>query len=313
MAEASESLSSYNYAGNNPIRYNDPLGDYAADGPRAYQGYGSSPWTNPGIPYSVDGVLIWPNGGSGDGFASDCSCGGGNVGGSGVNLPPPPGSDAFIALLSNPDWVSSLPGATSIDLSHDADYNIYKNGDVRVQRYGTGYGDVIDWKGSDVYFTQRSANAGGAYPTGFRQFASLIIGESSADHPTSGESAGIASTIINRINAVGGSLYDPKWMNKVGTSSAYNGVETARYKLSMGMSIDQIAAKYPTQFAGILQAYNNWGTDYGGNANPSYYWTAAGLKSGYAYDQYMSGNMIRNTVGSTTFYAFKVGTWQWTP
>ena len=102
-------------------------------------------------------------------------------------------------------------------------------------------------------------------------------------------------------------------MNKVGTSSAYNGVETARYKLSMGMSIDQIAAKYPTQFAGILQAYNNWGTDYGGNANPSYYWTAAGFKSGYAYDQYMSGNMIRNTVGSTTFYAFKVGTWQWTP
>lgn len=84
-------------------------------------------------------------------------------------------------------------------------------------------------------------------------------------------------------------------MNKVGTASAFDGVHKARFKwaLESTMTIAQIAAKYPVQFLGALQAFNNWGTDYSGNPNPAYYWTAAGLTGNfYAYQQYLLGNMV---------------------
>ncbi|MDB5089219.1 MAG: hypothetical protein JWR09_3213 [Mucilaginibacter sp.] len=76
MAEASESLSSYNYAGNNPVVYNDPNGDYAIN-----------PFT-PGFNTQVGNWITDPevhNGFTPEGNTSNagfgpCNCGGNSSG-----------------------------------------------------------------------------------------------------------------------------------------------------------------------------------------------------------------------------------------
>jgi RHS repeat-associated protein len=326
MPESSADLTTYNYAGNNPIVFNDPLGDYSLS-PSQFAVIVSNLYKNStgyGGTYNVsdesyhtfndDDEMGMLNGIWGAAAAiSNLSGGGASGGGASGSAPVTAAEITKNGLLNSGNNIGLSYSNGGMTLWSSNNYLVDNPDYDSNDRYSMKYMPVISSTATYVSF----ANQGGpgSYP-GFRQFAALVIGESSADYPNKAESAGIASVIINRLNAVKESLNDPNWIKKVGTASAYDGVNTARYKISMGLTLDQIAAKYPTQYAGILQAFNNWGTDYGGNANPSYYWTAAGLTSGYAYQQYMAGNMIRNTIGGstgTTFYAFKVGTWQWTP
>jgi len=317
-AESAESMSVYQYAGNNPIMGNDPLGNLkpGADQfwPAPQQALRvNGPW-NPEANFNAT-LDMWGSDAYQD-YMYDLG------GGNGVD------AQAFAkgaqrgAVLEAGAHATDLNYAIGLTGAYDnavmsghysSDADIIKSlGFVDVgYQTASRTGDVhnIIWNRVLVPY-DNGANQGG-YP-GFKEFADLVISESS----TKADAAGIAGVIISRLNAVGASLNDPNWVKKIGTKSAYDGYGNGIYAKVKTMTIDAIASSkaYGDRYAGILQAFNNWGTDFTEMpGHTSYYWTAKGLTSGYAYDQWVAGNMVRNTIDGTTFYAFKNPSWQWTP
>jgi len=168
MAEVTESLSTYHYAGNNPITYNDPNGDFNIDP--------FSPGFNMqvGNPWAEQNGFVSSTSRSGSSSGYGGSSGGsygdgyGEVyGGSSSGVSDPGsggGSNASFyaslnaALTGDPLAIEQYAAANAMRLPDGTLASFVR---VRTQRYGTGYGDDITWQGSDVYFTQRSANQGG--------------------------------------------------------------------------------------------------------------------------------------------------------
>ena len=115
------------------------------------------------------------------------------------------------------------------------------------------------------------------------QFLAIAVGESGGVF-NAGETKGIASSMINRINQAGTSLYDPGWLKKIsyGGNTRTNFVATnghnSDYNAVMGMSMSQIMNSSNPAIQAAISAYNNWGTDC---SNPNgfadtgqYYWNA---------------------------------------
>jgi len=182
-AKATESLSSYNYAGNNPITYNDPNGDFNIN-----------PFS-PGFNMQVGNGWIEQNGGvsstshsGGGGYGGSYSGNYGDVyGGSSSGVSDPGsggGSNASFyaslnaALTGDPLAIEQYAAANAMRLPDGTLASFVR---VRTQRCGTGYGDDITWQGSDVYFTQRSANQEGGPLTHAQELAKYgqVIGGTS--------------------------------------------------------------------------------------------------------------------------------------
>jgi hypothetical protein len=93
------------------------------------------------------------------------------------------------------------------------------------------------------------ANQGG-YPVGLHQLLAIGVGESGGVF-NAAETKGIVSSMINRINQAGTSLYDPGWLKKIsyGGNTKTNFVEinghNGDYNAVMGMSMSQIMSRLP--------------------------------------------------------------------
>jgi hypothetical protein len=141
----------------------------------------------------------------------------------------------------------------------------------------------------------------------------MSVGES-GDGRNAAEIKGIASSLINRINQAGSSLYDPNWIKA--SAKPYGGNVNAQYNVLrdknpnddypqiMGMTMSQIMASRNPGIEAAISAYNNWGTDYsnpnGAADNGYYYWNKTSGLGNSTYDP--SSYIITLTAGGSTFY-----------
>jgi len=174
--------------------------------------------------------------------------------------------------------------------------------------YGTLNGtNVTEVVGVSVFDT---------YPVGLHQFIAMAVGES-GDGLNQTEIKGIGSSMINRINEAGSSLFDPNW--KEASVKKYGGNVISNYKVLkvkdpkrdypqiMGMSMNAIMHSKNAGIRAAMEAYNNWGTDYSnpkGFADTGYYfWNKTTDFKGAPFSPATS--VITLVAGGTTFYRDK--------
>jgi hypothetical protein len=151
----------------------------------------------------------------------------------------------------------------------------------------------------------------GGYPTGFKQFIAIAVGESGGNFNEI-ETKAIASSMINRINQASTSLNDPNWLKKIsyGGNTKTNFVAIAGnnvdYNAVMGMSLNKITNSSNKYIKAAISAYDNWEVDY---SNPKgfpdtglYYWNASKGMAGSSYGKNPDNYIITLTAGGTTFY-----------
>ena len=335
MAEASCSISVYHYSGNNPIMYNDPLGDKIDPDKVLKNAYdsGMPSHTEAAVEADVeemnaanaeiqaafdqqqqeDNISEW-NGifdKSNSGVWVDYS---GNIHGTGSLSSPV----SHIDLNGSTPQFDNGTRDDNIEAGNGNGFALYKHQDGSV-----GYSNnsresylavqTIRANGED-HWDYSYANQGG-YPVGLHQFIAMAVGES-GDGLNAAEIKGIASSMINRINQAGTSLYDPNWIKK----TSYGGNIYSNYKVLkvtdpkkdypqiMGMSMTAIKNSRNQGIQAAISAYMNWGIDY---SNPNgyadtglYYWNRT---SGLPNSTYGDGTGYVKTLTAggavtTTFY-----------
>jgi RHS repeat-associated protein len=305
QAESAESLTSYNYAGNNPVMYNDPMGDKAAikvklggigsggggDAEQDYLNFSSggggdnqagTNWQNEGA-FDDNGAFSSDGGAAGNAFWNPHPS---QNNATGSNNP------AFWTAFTAPGQSQNYGDFAS---SHNPDGSLWtppEGSTASSSAFSPGDSGSAPSSGSStVYYAMSGgmsdiigANQGGD-PAGLLQAVAIAYGESSGNNDIKGMLA-IAGVIKDRINQSGTSLYDPNWAlhtsyGKNGTSGGsvvgnYNvvngkGPGGEAYTTVMGLGLDYIENQSTNAgLHALINAFSNqgWGAD---PSNPNGY------------------------------------------
>jgi RHS repeat-associated protein len=230
------------------------------------------------------------------------------------------GEEADNAYASS-QWSTSIMGQISSFLlakvgdegEAHANFSTVEGGPSKIRvDYGYGINDGSeDALNTYVQGVSIFNSGNGGYPTGFKQFIAIAVGESGGNFNEI-ETKAIASSMINRINQASTSLNDPNWLKKIsyGGNTKTNFVAIAGnnvdYNAVMGMSLNKITNSSNKYIKAAISAYDNWEVDY---SNPKgfpdtglYYWNASKGMAGSSYGKNPDNYIITLTAGGTTFY-----------
>jgi RHS repeat-associated protein len=151
MAESAESMTSYQYAGNNPIAFNDPLGDKALACPACSGGGGGEFPEYGNNPYASNyGGLNGDGSGEGAGITGDINAGNASAGFGGIpNAFRSDFSSYWIGAIANAQAVAQIMNQNSSRANNSGPTNGTGNG-------GTGNYIGYDLTGNQQYFVSKN-------------------------------------------------------------------------------------------------------------------------------------------------------------
>ena len=286
MAEKSLSLSGYQFSNNNPVSFNDPLGndppdvDPPIDGPGPEEGVGTYGGYEPSAESTGSSTTGTDEGGKTNGGQDGAYATSGNSG-----LDTSLGGGVITTSTNSDGLLTGSGNSTPFDFSavHNLD-------EVTIKAISTDNGE---------------ANQGGdnsVYNNNLKTFFAVIAGESSNNLD---EARAIGSVLLNRTIAKKTSFYDPNWLTKVG-ASGLDAVGGKIYNEVIKMDINDLLVPtggYKTRFQGALDAFNNWGCiDFSKGA---YFWNASCPQSGANWDRVINGTWVGTAAyGNSTFMKY---------
>ena len=324
MAESAESLTTYNYAGNNPVTSNDPSGDITQgeqewldwmSSDQSKSGNTASDWYDAHPIGSGTGLHDGGSGFSGNNDSGSTGNSGSNFTGDGSHW----ANDQLLIDARNGDPAAIQEYAFENGTSYVWNPNAYGDNPLRDD------GKLIDGKYHvNLYYgaLQLAANQGG-WNNNYREFQAIVAGEAR----NFDDATGIGSVILNRMAVKGVTFDNDNWLYAISIHhkgktvaqdiySQYNAYGGAIYNQVMNMSADALAQSgYAMRVAGANEAFDGYmeGFDY---SNGAYIWNASSQQysshPGFNFNMVTQGvYTITGTLGGTTFmrYTNESKTW----
>ena len=278
-ADATVELSIYHYSGNNPVNFNDPMGDI----------------TGADLLGIIETLSSYAHGGSWSPrrglmpFTSEAEALGSAI----AHM------NKFNAWGLREGWAQNADEALDrFNLAHP-DEKILSYIFVPVKKTASGL--VYNW-GNTIYTPQNDP---------LKEFIAIVVGESSNNF---WEAAGIASVMLNRLAHVKKTI-SGDFITEIGGKGQFDAIGGNAYNEILAMSWEEIYSpsnSYATRIKGALAGMRLW---YGLPAGWSwfkwdvslgaYFWNASTPQTGFNWNTYKKGVFSITTVlGETTFFRY---------